>query len=91
MVSSATVRGWIGGETADRRSPARSHPSSAIYAVRNVAIRDRGVQEPRMEVVVRYITRAHERHDSRRRLYQAVLERMHGKRETEGQGAVTAS
>jgi small-conductance mechanosensitive channel len=33
-----------------------------------------------IEVVVRYITRAHERHDARRRLYQAVLELMHGKR-----------
>jgi small-conductance mechanosensitive channel len=44
-----------------------------------------------MEVVVRYITRAHERHDSRRRLYQAVLELMHGKRGVEGEGAVTAS
>jgi hypothetical protein len=41
--------------------------------------------------VVRYITRAHERHDSRRRLYQAVLELMHGKRGAEGEGAVTAS
>ena len=33
-----------------------------------------------IEVMVRYITRAHERHESRRRLYQAVLELMHGKR-----------
>jgi RNase P protein component len=31
-------------------------------------------------VVVRYITRAHERHEARRRLYHAVLELMHGKR-----------
>ncbi len=37
-----------------------------------------------IEVVVRYLTRAHERHESRRRLYQAVLELMHGKR---GSGA----
>ena len=34
-----------------------------------------------IEVLVRYITRAHERHESRRRLYQAVLELLHGKRE----------
>ncbi len=33
-----------------------------------------------IEVAVRYITRAHERHETRRRLYQAVLELMHGKR-----------
>jgi hypothetical protein len=33
-----------------------------------------------IEVVVRYITRAHERHEARRRLYEAVLELMHGKR-----------
>jgi small-conductance mechanosensitive channel len=38
-----------------------------------------------IEVVVRYITRAHERHDARRRLYQAVLELMHGKRGSEAQ------
>jgi small-conductance mechanosensitive channel len=39
------------------------------------------------ELVVRYITRAHERHESRRRLYQAVLELMHGKRVAEAQSA----
>jgi small-conductance mechanosensitive channel len=39
-----------------------------------------------IEVVVRYITRAHERHDSRRRLYQAVVELMHGRRGAEAQG-----
>jgi small-conductance mechanosensitive channel len=33
-----------------------------------------------IEVVVRYITRAHERHEARGRLYQAILELMHGKR-----------
>ncbi|HTS07177.1 MAG TPA: mechanosensitive ion channel domain-containing protein [Candidatus Eisenbacteria bacterium] len=34
-----------------------------------------------VEVRVRYITRAYERHEARRRLYEAVLELMHGKRE----------
>jgi hypothetical protein len=38
---------------------------------------------------VRYITRAHERHDTRRRLYHAVVELMHGRR-AEGQGADAA-
>jgi small-conductance mechanosensitive channel len=40
-----------------------------------------------IEVMVRYITRAHERHESRGRLYQAVLELMHGKRGAEAQAA----
>jgi small-conductance mechanosensitive channel len=44
-----------------------------------------------IEVMVRYITRANERHESRRRLYQAVLELMHGKRETEARAADLAS
>ena len=34
-----------------------------------------------IEVRVRYITRAYERHETRKRLYAAVLELMHGKRE----------
>ncbi|HEV2396515.1 MAG TPA: mechanosensitive ion channel domain-containing protein [Candidatus Sulfotelmatobacter sp.] len=34
-----------------------------------------------VEVRVRYITRAYERHEARRRLYEAVIEMMHGKRE----------
>jgi small-conductance mechanosensitive channel len=39
-----------------------------------------------IEVRVRYITRAYERHEARRRLYAAVLELMHGKREEAGVG-----
>ena len=34
-----------------------------------------------VEVHVRYITRAYERHEARKRLYEAVVEMMHGKRE----------
>jgi small-conductance mechanosensitive channel len=34
-----------------------------------------------IEVKVRYITRAYERHETRRRLYQELVEVMHGKRE----------
>ncbi|HUA15458.1 MAG TPA: mechanosensitive ion channel domain-containing protein [Verrucomicrobiae bacterium] len=34
-----------------------------------------------IEVHVRYITRAYERHETRKRLYEAVVELMHGKRE----------
>ena len=33
-----------------------------------------------IEINVRYITRAHERHETRRRLYHSVLELLHGKR-----------
>jgi hypothetical protein len=41
-----------------------------------------------IEIHVRYITRAHERHETRRGLYQAVVELMHGKRaEVESAGA----
>jgi small-conductance mechanosensitive channel len=34
-----------------------------------------------IEVHVRYITRAYERHEARRRMYEAVVEMMHGRRE----------
>ena len=34
-----------------------------------------------IEVHVRYITRAYERHETRKRVYEAVVEMMHGKRE----------
>ena len=34
-----------------------------------------------IEVHVRYITRANERHESRKRMYEAVVEMMHGRRE----------
>ena len=34
-----------------------------------------------VEVRVRYITRAYQRHEARKRLYEAVIELMHGKRE----------
>jgi len=34
-----------------------------------------------IEVRMRYITRAYERHEARKRLYEAVVEMMHGKRE----------
>jgi hypothetical protein len=34
-----------------------------------------------IEVQIRYITRANERHETRKRLYGAVVEMMHGKRE----------
>lgn len=39
-----------------------------------------------VQLDVRYITRANERHEMRRRLYAAVVELMHGKREAVGGG-----
>lgn len=44
-----------------------------------------------IEVVVRYITRAHERPEARRRLYQAVVELRHGKPGAEASAAARAS
>jgi len=37
-----------------------------------------------VQLDVRYITRAHERHETRRRLSHAVVQLMHGKREATG-------
>lgn len=38
-----------------------------------------------IEVRVRYITRAYERHEARKRLYEAIVQLMHGKRTVENQ------
>ncbi len=43
-----------------------------------------------VEVSVRYITRAYDRHETRKRLYAAVVELMHGKREAVGVGRPAA-
>ncbi len=43
-----------------------------------------------IEVRVRYITRAYERHEARKRLYEAVVQMLHGKRESQ-QVAVTGA
>jgi small-conductance mechanosensitive channel len=51
---------------------------SAVPGI-NVVPTSNGVQ-----LDVRYITRAHERHETRRRLYQAVVELMHGKKPEAG-------
>jgi hypothetical protein len=34
-----------------------------------------------VEIRIRYITRAYERHEARRRIYEAVVQMMHGRRE----------
>lgn len=53
----------------------RAKALSAVPAI-NVVPSATGI-----EVHVRYITRAYERHESRRRLYEAVVDLMHGKHE----------
>jgi small-conductance mechanosensitive channel len=50
----------------------------ALSAVPGINVRPTGGG---IEVNVRYITRAYERHETRARLYQAVVELMHGRRE----------
>jgi len=50
----------------------------AISAVPGINVRPTAAG---IEVHVRYITRANERHESRKRLYEAVVEMMHGRRE----------
>ena len=42
-----------------------------------------------IEVRVRYITRAYQRHEARKRLYEAVVEMMHGKREMVKEPAIS--
>lgn len=53
----------------------RAKSLSAVPAI-NVVPTATGV-----ELRIRYITRAYERHESRKRLYEAVVQLMHGKRE----------
>jgi small-conductance mechanosensitive channel len=50
----------------------------AVSAVPGINVRPTAAG---IEVHVRYITRAYERHEARKRLYEAVVELMHGKRE----------
>ena len=54
-----------------------------ISAVPGISVRPTAAG---IEVHVRYITRANERHESRKRLYTAVVEMMHGRRETAKEG-----
>ncbi|HET6179771.1 MAG TPA: mechanosensitive ion channel domain-containing protein [Candidatus Sulfotelmatobacter sp.] len=50
----------------------------ALSAVPGISVVPTGAG---IEVHVRYITRANERHEARKRLYEAVVEMMHGRRE----------
>jgi small-conductance mechanosensitive channel len=60
-----------------RRTTSR-YRVQAFSAAPAISVRPEGSD---VQVTVRYITRAYERHETRRRLYQAALELMHGKRQ----------
>ncbi|HEX4784098.1 MAG TPA: mechanosensitive ion channel domain-containing protein [Candidatus Sulfotelmatobacter sp.] len=72
-------------ETSARKAEEEWHATTNHYRVQafsaapalNVLPSGDGV-----EVQIRYITRAYERHEMRKRLYEAVVQLMHGKRET---------
>lgn len=53
--------------------------AKSLSAVPGINVRPTGGG---VELRVRYITRAYERHETRKRLYEAVVGMMHGKRET---------
>ncbi len=53
--------------------------AKSLSAVPGINVRPTGGG---VEIRVRYITRAYERHETRKRLYEAVVGMMHGKRET---------
>jgi small-conductance mechanosensitive channel len=66
--------------------------ASSRYRVRSVsaapAINVRPTKEG-VEVLVRYITRAHERYETRSRLYQAVVDLLHRKKTTHSEASST--
>jgi len=74
-------------ETADNAGKAEAEwqQATAKYHVQTLSARPGINVVPTgggIEVHVRYITRAYERHQARKRMYEAVVEMMHGKRET---------
>lgn len=52
--------------------------AKTLSAVPGVNVRPTGAG---VELTIRYITRAYERHETRKRIYEAVVEMMHGRRE----------
>jgi small-conductance mechanosensitive channel len=66
-----------------RKAEAEWHNTTTRYRVQSFSAEPAISVKPSgsdVEVTIRYITRAYERHETRRRLYEAVLELMHGKR-----------
>jgi len=64
-------------ETEWRQANAR-YRARALSAEPGINVRPTGSG---VEVRARYITRAYERHETRKRLYEAIVQMMHGKRE----------
>jgi hypothetical protein len=85
----------VGKETEANAKKAESEweSTTAHYKVKGfsaepaISVRPTGSS---VEVRIRYITRASERHETRRRLYDAVVELMRGKREVSGEKAVVS-
>jgi len=75
----------------DKETKANAEKAEAEWRQANARYRARALSaEPGInvrptgsgvEIRVRYITRAYERHETRRRLYAAIVEMKHGKRE----------
>jgi len=74
-LETATNAGKAEAEWQEATTKYRAKTLSALPGV-NVQPTAAGI-----EVRIRYITRAYERHEARKRLYEAVVETMHGKRE----------
>ena len=65
---------------AEWRETTTKYRAKTLSAMPGINVRPTGGG---IEVHVRYITRAYERHEARKRLYEAVVEMMHGKRESQ--------
>jgi small-conductance mechanosensitive channel len=65
---------------AEWRETTTKYRAKTLSAMPGVNVRPTGGG---VEVRVRYITRAYERHEARKRLYEAVVQMMHGKRESQ--------
>jgi small-conductance mechanosensitive channel len=81
-----SIQKLVESETETNASKAETEWKEATNHYRVQAISAKPVINVRptgsgIEVHVRYITRAYERHEVRKRLYEAVVELMHGKRE----------
>lgn len=63
---------------AEWRETASRYRAKSLSAVPGLSVRPTGSG---IEVRVRYITRAYERHETRRRIYEAVVSLLHGRRE----------
>ena len=83
VVEKETKAGAEKAEAEWRQANAR-YKARALSADAGINVRPTGSG---VEVRARYITRAYERHETRKRLYAAIVEMMHGKRE-EGKAVV---